>query len=229
MGKFTRGEFSRLCGISENAVRTYVGRGKIFIGDDGLIDNTMIVNAGFYAKRIAAQKEKQALPVQPVQDAQQVSAPKSTTNKVKEQPKLTKKEINKIQAKEDKRAEDAVVAWNLDRQIKEAELEAKEQMIELNKLKIAKIRGDVIPTDLVNVVFSQHFKSITTAFHQGADNFISEISKISGLSREDMARIRGELIDIVNLAVADGVKMSIESVDAIVNEYSQKRGVGESK
>ena len=100
---------------------------------------------------------------------------------------------------------EAMERWRAELAIKELDIEKKRQDIELTKLKIAKLRGEVIPTDLVNIIFKQHFKSVTTAFHQGADNFISTITKSLGISRGDGAGLRGELIYIINHAVKDGI------------------------
>ena len=119
--------------------------------------------------------------------------------------------------------------YNLDKQIKEAELEKKEQEIELNRLKIAKLSGEVIPTELVKNIFAQHFKSVTTAFHQGADNFIMTIAKMTGMNRDEMGKIRGQLIEIVNESVKEGVENSRESIRHLVREYGDKRGVGEKR
>jgi hypothetical protein len=119
--------------------------------------------------------------------------------------------------------------YNVEIQKRELELKKTEQEVELNRLKIAKLSGEVIPTDLVKVVFGQHFKSVTTAFHQGADNFISTIAKRAGMDRKDMAVMRNELIEVVNKAVKDAINDSKDSIDHIVGEYQQKRGVGEKK
>jgi len=118
-------------------------------------------------------------------------------------------------------------AYNLDRKIKARELEAKEQTIELNRLKIQKLNGEIIPTELVTLVFAQHFKSITDSFYHAADNYIAVVAKRFGGKQEDISFVRGELIKLVNKAVQDSIKESKKNVDNIVNEYSQRRAAGE--
>ena len=223
MAKFKVREFYELCGISKGNFYTYKKRGKIHVGEDGLVDSAMPMNAEFMNKRVL---NKKTIPTPTAAPVEIVSAPPPKPRKP------TKAELQAME-REQKRQEnadaEATHKYNLERQIKEAELEKKEQDIELNRLKIAKLSGEVIPTDLVRVVFAQHFKSVTTAFHQGCDNFIMTIAKVTGMEKKDMARMRGELIEIVNEAVRDGVAESKESVRNIVGEYREKRGVGERK
>jgi hypothetical protein len=113
--------------------------------------------------------------------------------------------------------------------VKQYDIQLKQQQIELNRLKIEKLSGDLIPTELVRVVFAQHFKNVSTSFHQAADGFISNIVKITGMDRQQMAGLRSELIRIVNESINEGVDESKKNVDQIVGEYSQTRGQGERK
>ena len=223
MAKFKKREFYEHCGVAKSYFYQYVKRGKIHVSADGLIDTDMPMNRDFMDSRIRNKKSK-APEVEKV--VQVVSIPET---KPRKNTKQELAELAKRMKREDAADEAATRKYDLDRQIKEAELEAKEQQIELNRLKIAKLSGEVIPTSLVRVIFAQHFKSVTTAMHQGCDNFIMTISKVTGMKKKDMARMRGELIDIVNEAVRDGIDESKESVKNIVSEYSEKRGVGEKK
>jgi hypothetical protein len=219
MAKFKKREFYELCGVTKSYFYQYIKRGKIFAGSDGLIDTELPMNAEFMATRVLNKKNVPAPPVVSV-----VEQPPT-----KAQTKIQLNEIARKEKMEDKFEEQATHKFNLDRQIKEADLEAKEQTIELNRLKIAKMSGEVIPTQLVIDVFAQHFKGITVSMHQGCDNFLMTIAKVSGMKKADLARMRGELIEIVNEAVRDGVQDSKDSVKNIVGEYSNRRGVGERK
>ena len=229
MAKFTAKEFYTLCGIAKGNFYTYKKREKIHVGEDGKVDSTHPVNAEFMNKRVM---NKHTVP-KPVDVATPVpvvvaSKPKPI-KRSKAEVKASQEEASRQQKRQDDSDAQATHKYNLDRQIKEADLEAKEQVIELNKLKIAKLSGDVIPTQLVLDVFAQHFKSITISMHQGCDNFLMVIAKMTSMKKADVAKIRGELIDIVNESVRDGVQDSKDSIKNIVGEYSDKRGVGERK
>ena len=101
--------------------------------------------------------------------------------------------------------------------------------IEIAKLKREKMSGELIPTDLVKVLFASHFKSVTTTFHQAIENLISTISKRNNLDREQVAKIRGELTKIINDAIESSLSLSGKELGNIVDEYSHKRGKGEKE
>jgi len=50
---------------------------------------------------------------------------------------------------------------------------------------------------------------------------------MKNLSREEVAHLRGQLVIVVNSAIDEGVKESKKSISNIVQEYSDKKGVGE--
>jgi hypothetical protein len=208
MPVISRKEFLKICGCTTAILSSNIGRGKVVLEKDKRIDTSLPMNNDFMNKYIDKNK--------------------SSENPTVQKKKAVRTSPNSIPEPEGRSA-DEVSKYNLERQGKELEIQIKEQKVIENELKIAKLQGDVIPTELVNVVFAQHFKSVTTAFHQGADNFLMIIQKEIGMSRDDMAKYRGELIKVVNQAVKDGIKDSKSSVKTIVSEYSQKRGVGEKK
>ena len=47
------------------------------------------------------------------------------------------------------------------------------------------------------------------------------------MSRKDMADLRERLVEITNEAIDEAADDSISMLKAIVEEYSQKRGIGE--
>lgn len=228
MAKHTRKQFYELCGVAKDYLKTYIRRGKVIVGSDGYIDDTLPHNRDFMSTRAPSH----LVPSEDVEYAPSPPAAPAKRSPARKQPMAAPRSTagsNQKHQEHDQESAESIERYNLDRRIKEKELEKKEQEIEKNRLQIAKLKGDVIPTELVMVAFSQHFKSVTTAFHQGCDNFIMVIAKRTGMSRADMADMRGELIGIVNQSVTDGIKESKLSVGNIVGEYSEKRGRGERK
>jgi len=225
MPRYTRREFSDLCGIEAKALAVYVGRKKVILNENGEVDTALPMNLAFLEKRTG----KTETP--PVVPEPQKKKNRIVTTPTPKEPITIRKEraLRNKHGKTDEEKEQLNTNFEIDNAIKRLELEKKEQEVELNKLKIAKLQGDVIPTELVKVVFSQHFKSVTNAFHQGADNFITEITKMLSLDREQMVKLRAELVEIINTAVTDSIEESKESINNIQQEYSQKRGVGEKK
>jgi hypothetical protein len=117
--------------------------------------------------------------------------------------------------------------FDLDMDQKELSIQKMKEEIELKKIQKQKALGQVVPTDMVKIVFTQHNKSIVSAFQNAADNLISTISKKKELTREDSVQIRGEIIEIINEAVKESTANSIAHLKNIVKEYSEKKGVGE--
>lgn len=225
MPRYTRREFSDLCGIEANALAVYVGRKKVILNENGEVDTALPMNLAFLEKRTGKTETPPIVVSEPKRKS------RTTTTPTPKEPIPIRKEraLRNKHGKTDEEKEQLNTNFEMDNAIKRLELEKKEQEVELNKLKIAKLQGDVIPTELVKVVFSQHFKSVTNAFHQGADNFITEITKMLSLDREQMVKLRAELVEIINTAVTDSIEESKESLRNIQDEYSQRRGVGERR
>lgn len=205
MALHTRKQFYELCGITKAHLNVYIGRKKVILSGE-FIDDAEPQNADFLKKCL---EKKQALQKQPPQ----IEAPTTQAHhSIEQQPE--KPTGNKG-------------ILELERALKEADLAKKQVDTQIALLKEEKLRGIVIPTDIVKVIFAQHFKSVTSSFHQAADNLIVNISKKKELNREEVAQIRGELIEIINIAVNNSVDESKKSIVNIVAEYSERKGVGE--
>ena len=104
-----------------------------------------------------------------------------------------------------------------------------EERIEIERVKKDKLHGLVVPTQLVSVVFTQHSKNIASEFKNGADDWIIRIEKKLDLSRDDVAKIRGELVDVINKSVKKSVDTSKRQIYSIVRQYKEVRSKGERK
>jgi hypothetical protein len=218
---YSKKEFAEVCGCSIQVVSMNIKRGNL-IDTNNVIDTGKRDNKDFMNRKLGI--------VAPVVEVAAVEVPELIPKPKPKAPILRKTTRPKPASSETpEEAERYNKKTNLDLQLKNLQVEKAAQDVELNKIKIAKQRGEVIPTGLVNVTVGQIFKGVTVAFHQGADNFISNIAKKTGMSREDQASLRTELIDIINQSVVDGQKENKDAIKHIVNEYSEKRAVGESR
>lgn len=227
MPRYTRKEFAELCGVTPVYVNQYVARKKIILNESGEIDTAFPMNAAFYEARKGSLPQQQEVKKEVAQQSKEKVKPKKLpqTIYVPEVPKAKSGKHN-MNSEE---IEKMTTNFEMDNALKRLEMEKKELEVEKLKIQNAKLNGEVIPTDLVKMIFAQHFKSVTTAFHQGADNFITEITKRLDLKRDEMVRLRKELVEIINQAVNDSIEDSKGSIDNIQEEYSQTRGVGERK
>ncbi len=209
MPRYTRKEFCDLCDITQAYLSVNIKRKKVVLNENGEVDTSLDINAAWAKKRIEKAKKK----------ALTVSEPPETVPEIKPGPtkKTKKKEVSADLGMEEAQT---VATYDLERIKKQLEIEEKETSIAINKIKLDKLNGVVIPTDLVMVIFGQHSKSITTAFHQAAENYIVEMAATYEIDKKGIASMRGKLIDIVNQAVKESLEDSRKHIDNIVDEYA---------
>lgn len=51
MALYTKKEFADICGLPTKNLSTYIGRGKVIVRDDGMIDDAEGINNLFFSKR----------------------------------------------------------------------------------------------------------------------------------------------------------------------------------
>jgi hypothetical protein len=210
MALHKRSDFAKLCGLSTGNLSNYIGRGKVLLSGDW-IDDAIPQNASFLKKWQG--KSTPASVVEPSQSVINTPPPEITGKS----PVVASPDPAKV------------LQYDLENQIKKADLEKRQRENRLLQLKIDKLNGILIPTDLVKIVFTQHFKSVTTAFQQAADNLLMEIAKKADLSTNQVAELRGAYVNIINQAVNNSIDESTSHIDNIVFEYSEKLGRGEKK
>jgi hypothetical protein len=73
----------------------------------------------------------------------------------------------------------------------------------------------------------QHNQSITTEYKYVIDEFIRIFSAKYRLNVNEIAEITGKMTQSLNKSVDKATETTINSIESIVNEYAEKRGVGE--
>lgn len=199
MTVYTRKEFSELTGLKSNKVSTYISRKKVIPLADGCIDGNDPRNAAFLQKHSALLEPviKQA-PEKPQQQPTQET----------EQPLET-----------DYAA--------LDRQKLSAQVEKLNQEVRLLRIKEEKLKGVVVPSEVIMPVFLQHNQSVLTAVKNESDEFVRLFSKKRSLSGEEVAEVKSELIEWFNRAMDSANTLSKVTIKDIINNYSITKGVGE--
>jgi phage terminase Nu1 subunit (DNA packaging protein) len=200
MSKVSKKDFAELAGIELKHVMTYAKRGKIVIDSNGFIDTKNEANKLFMAKKSVRNEEKLA----------------------GIETKSSKKEENsqeKINARMD--------LIELERARKEADLENKKIEIRLNLLKEEKLMGSTMPIDLVKNIVANLGKSYMTEFKNGVDNIIRVLMKSKDYSRDEVADIRGSLMNVINESMKKSVNSAKKDIKVIAENYSITRSVGE--
>ena len=204
MSLHTRTQFYKLCGVTRGYLNMYIKRKKVIVRRK-LIDDAVPENAYFLQNCLSRKSDNGE-----IEKPEKLISPMSD-ELVKD---ALRKQVN---------GNSSGSKFDMEIEIKELEIIKKKEDIEIAKIKRAKMAGEVIPTELVLLIFASHFKSVTTSFHQAAEVLITTIAKQNNLDRKQIARIRGELIEVVNKAVSEGLKSSKKEMKHLVNEYSLRR------
>lgn len=220
----TRKEFSALCVITHRALSVYIKRQQV-IEVDGDIDPAQEINQAFIERRKLKLAEKGVglgLPV-----VEKGLGAQMNTEPVKEPKSRKQKPVKKVKNTPASRANKQIVAqakkkYDVDLETKQATIAKVKRDTEIADMKLRRMTGQVIPTDVVKALFMQHFKSMVTSFRNGLDRITIEFSKKGGMNRNDIAELRKSMLNTLNECVDKAVDSSKLGVEHIVAEYSQR-------
>lgn len=202
MSNFTKKEFADLCGMDTRKLAVYIGRGKIVVDKKGYIDDKNEINALFRAKNVVGKDEKR-------------------------QEKVEKEAENTAKSQKAKRSEsESNELLEIERRRKLAELEKTNTDIRILKLKEEKMIGGSMPIDLVKLVVSNLSKSFINEFKNSTNDILRVLSKTKEFSQAEMAEISGQMSHIINHSMKHSLDNSKKEMNAIVKDFSEKRGVG---
>ena len=216
MALYKQSEFAKLCGISKANLSTYKKRGKVQITED-LIDDSLPVNADFLTKMLSKKGK----------------LPSEITNNTDENAKTTGSEDAVVNAKREKATNtgnsdaEGGSLHNLERQKKKLDIQKTAEEIELLRKKNEKMEGELIPTGLVQDLLRLHFLSATNQFRNSIENILTAWAKKKDFTREEIAEIRGFMLNELNKSIQLSVKESQQGLGKIIEEFTVKKSVGE--
>jgi hypothetical protein len=220
MGLHTRKQLSELLTLDWNnksnrdKIGMWVKRGSI-IEKDGLIDDTDPQNLYWIKK----QQEKE--PKESIKQDPQKEVPDSV-----DKPPVAVADHKQKKIKAGAPVKD-ITKYDLEVEFKELSIEKLKVDTRLQELKEDKIRGEVIPIEIVKTVFAQHSQNIITEFKNSVENILTIFAKKKSLNGNEVAEIRGQMVSTINLAVDKAVDSSKKNLTHIVKEFSIKKEVGE--
>lgn len=202
MSLHTKNEFCELCNLPAKSLAVYILRGKVVLNKQKLIDDTIDKNRAFLEKHRS--KSGQTEPKQ--------------------------KQIVDFKEKSTQDTEETSTGQSYtesERKLKYLDTIKRQKEIEKLDIEIAKKRGEVVPSELIKPVFLQHNQSILTEFKNGIDEILRVFAKKSSLSVNQIAELKGEMVQIINHSVNKAIVTSENSVEVIISEHAEKRGVGQ--
>lgn len=222
MAYLTKQEFAQKCGLTVSNLGNYIKRDKVKLSGE-FVDDTLQINRDFLARRKELLKKKQAKKVKK-SSANGNGLPNFVEPDAPE-PDTTPPNID-----DDDEDEDDLETADKDglyEQKMRAEIKRIKSVEELNRLKIQKQQGELIPSDLVKPLLSQLSLSISSGFKNAAEILITEISHKKKLTLEETADLRKRLINVTNDAVREGVLEAKRGASLIIETTKTTRGVGE--
>jgi hypothetical protein len=227
MATITKKELRERCGnLTAGNLSNYIKRGKIVLNSNGDIDLNNDVNRLFLQKNMVSQDAEDDTEAKKKTPKERIIDNNIKKEKASKQPAVqlvlgdgeNDEVLDKLGV--------PTITYS-ERVLKYRDTQKRQKEIERLELDLQKKRGEVIPTELILPVFKQHNHSLSTQFHNGAEEFLRRIAKIKDLSSTEVAKLKGELVAIINEAQRKSAEMTIHGVDAIIKEFSVKKGVGE--
>lgn len=199
MPLYTKKKFAQLCGKSPAHVSTYISRGKIVVNGDH-IDSDDPENFELMNK----------WRVQSGLEAIERTVPKSN-----ETPAERTETTNDKPQKAD-RSEIAA----LNREKARAEIEYKKEKAHETRLKNAKLRGELIPTNMVVDLFAMLGHQFQMQYEIGANELAMEMAHKMKVSAEIRGEIGEKLVEIINKSHQRAVNEAKMAVKNIISSVS---------
>jgi len=219
MALHSKKDFATLVNLETKNLATYIGRKKVIVGENGLIDDKDPINKAFIKTRSTKQSEKQI-----INHITKFGKATGADADEDDEPDNGGKIIDLSTPDAAKKSMDVLESIEKYQKFKAEKVERETYKLDIE---LAKRRGEIIPAELVKPIFLQHNQFIITTFKNAAEDIIRNIAKIHELSNADVAGLRGDLVKSINQAVKEAIDMSLGSVDDILNEFVVKKGVGQ--
>ena len=218
MAKILAKELSEICGITPKALATYKGRGKVvaeYNTSDGLnyYDTTNEFNAAFIEQK---QVSNGGVP-------HAISIPKVKSTPKKKPTPITQPETEP----EENEGSGSISSL----QKKKLKLETKKLAvdIELKNIEKQKKLGQMIPTDLIRVLFMQHNKNIITSFKEHMTKALNVKVRAIGGGKRDIIDIENTIELSINESIENTLEMTKSQLENIIEDSSEKLGVGQRR
>jgi hypothetical protein len=214
MALHSKKDFASLCGFSTRDLAVYIKRNKVIMSGD-YVDDSHSVNKEFLEKRRGkvepAPPEKKLRLLKPDPGVLDVPNTGDETDEgdgddgdVESGYQLNKKKLKK--------------------QIAKLEVDTR-----LQELKEEKLRGELIPVELVKNLFRSYTQSIVTANKDGIEELLINFSLEHRLKGDQLSTLRGKVVGILNSSVDKSVTVAQKNLQSLINQVKVKRDVGERK
>jgi len=197
MPLYSKKKFAQLCGKSPAHVSTNISRGKIEVSGD-YIDTDIPENFELMNKWREQSGLDPIEPTAPTRDESASQAPKTSSTSESESSAPNKSETSK-----------------LNREKTRVEIEYKAEKAKETRLKNAKLRGELIPTNMVVDLFAMLGHQFQMQYDIGASELVLELCHKLKISEEIRGEIGEKLTEIINNShkrAVDEAKMAVRNI-----------------
>jgi len=208
-------ELAKAFNIPSAKVAMWLKRNQIVKNDRGFIDISNPINKIWLDKKIAEGLEMDFNRIN-----EKIAPPERVDKKEKE-----------IKPTNGKGSTSQKIAEIADLQKKKARLEIKnlQNKDKLDKLKIEKMEGALIPTDAVIHLIAHIVPTVTAQHKQNIDKILNLLKQRLDIGNKIYVELQKELYNTANDLNAEIKQELINSIDNIVDDYREVRGRGERK
>ena len=107
----------------------------------------------------------------------------------------------------------------MDRNKLQADTDKKRHDAEISRIKMEKLQGLLIPTEMVTSVIQLQAESLKKSYHDASEKLIIIFSQKKKLNNKEMGDLRKELTGVINDAIDAGIEESKIGIKRIVSEY----------
>ncbi|MFA6057278.1 MAG: hypothetical protein WC756_03700 [Taibaiella sp.] len=228
MAKYNYKEFASLIGLEARHISTYIKRGSI-VADvvTQMIDSTDPTNKLLIEKRKGKQTEKQLVAELAKIGATDNDPDFAGVNIADDTHTARLRELVE-KAAADGQDKAGIPGYETSvRLLKYLDTVKRKEEIEFLQLKKDKMKGAMVPSELMQPIIKQHNQSMVTEFKNAGDNFIRVFAQKKAMTGEEMATVKGEFTKIINEAMVKATTMTIKSIAAVINEFAETKSRGE--
>lgn len=215
MALYKKAEFAAKCGLSPGNLGNYIKREKVKVMDNGMIDDSELVNIEFLKRRESQGKT-----------AKMTDSAEKTPVKATKSGKKAKSETNQPENRENgeitrQNTPDPDALLQLNKEQKRISIENMQYEQQMKIMQIQKIQGKTIPTELVKLAIAAAFKATHQGFKHYIESLITDIAQSHKMNINQQAEWKGKAIQALNRQISSNNDAYIKAIDNIVNEYTQ--------
>ena len=230
MAVITKKSFANQCDIETKYLSVDISRGKVIVNDDGMIDTSNPKNQIYIQKKLMGKEPNpiSSTPEPTKPKAEKISVPRG--NVAPQQPKASMQLPDGITEGEVSTAMQMIEGMDyqqLEMLYKYLQGEKLKTDIEKNKIDIEKKMGVVVPSEPLIPIVKQHNHFILQEQKNADEELLLAMAHKYDIAPSDTAYLRGEWIRLRNDAVTKATNLTVKSIEDVINDYSEKRGVGQ--